>query len=139
MSARRKAVTKFRRAARQRLATGKFLVENEFNLDGIYIAGYAVECALKALILQRTPDARFDEIYNLISSGKKAHDFEFLKNTFRTKPVSGVIPQELRDHFLEVRDWTTDWRYTTFAVVDQVAQAFIESTQQIFDWMERNL
>ena len=43
----------FWRAATQRLETATFLLESgsRKHLDAVYLAGYVVECALKALIL----------------------------------------------------------------------------------------
>jgi hypothetical protein len=46
-------IGKFLRAAKQRHAVARFLVDDAFCLDAIYLAGYAVECASRALLLQR--------------------------------------------------------------------------------------
>ena len=49
----------FQRAAHQRLTTAAFLSEHGFHADAVYLAGYAVECALKALALRWTPRSEF--------------------------------------------------------------------------------
>ena len=45
----------FWRAASERLVTARLLLESRRHLDAVYLAGYVVEFALKALILDRTP------------------------------------------------------------------------------------
>src|SRR5262245_63677310 len=86
MAEREKAVRKFRRAGEQRWLTARWLLtESEFHLDAIYLAGYAVECSLKALIFRRTPSRAFEIVYEEVTSGRKAHDFEFLKGLLRRR------------------------------------------------------
>lgn len=46
---------KLYRVCDRRLQAADLLLEHGFYLEAVYIAGYAVECALKALILKRTP------------------------------------------------------------------------------------
>jgi HEPN domain-containing protein len=139
MLAHEKAVRKFRRAVRQRLAAAEFLAENGYNLDAVYLAGYAVECALKVLILTRTPAARFEKIYEEISTGKKAHDFEFLKYVYQKRPLNGIISAAVAEHLQDVRNWKTDLRYESLAVDSDAASAFIASARQIVEWMERSV
>jgi HEPN domain-containing protein len=51
MAERAKDIRKFQRAARQRMKAAQLLREHAFHLEAVYLCGYAVECALKALIL----------------------------------------------------------------------------------------
>lgn len=139
MIARRKAIQKFRRAAFQRLAAGEFLIENEFLLDGIYLAGYSIECSLKALILQRTSARTFESTWTKITQGKKGHEFEFLKYVFRAPPISGTMPEEVVEHFSRVHTWTTDLRYETFLPPYDEAAAILGAAHGIVDWVERSL
>ena len=60
----------FWRAASQRLEAANLLLESGIFLDAVYLAGYAVECALKALILERTPAARRREVCRDLTSGR---------------------------------------------------------------------
>jgi HEPN domain len=133
------ALRKFRRAAQQRLATAEFLVENGYNLDAVYLAGYAVECALKLLILRRTPASQFVSIYEEISTGRKAHDFEFLKHTFRKKPSNGTIPDDLSPDLRGMSYWSTSLRYESIQIASDKASAFAQSAWRIVQWMERSL
>ena len=45
----------FLKAASQRFTTAETLLRLSLTLDAHYIGGYTVECALKALILEKTP------------------------------------------------------------------------------------
>ena len=73
MTEREKAVRRFLRVSEQRWQTAHWLLtKSEFYLDAVYLGGYAVECALKALIFRRTSDRRFDEMYEEVTTGKKA-------------------------------------------------------------------
>jgi HEPN domain-containing protein len=48
---------RFFRAAQQWLAEAQFLLQNDYTTAAVYLAGYAVECMLKALILASEPHA----------------------------------------------------------------------------------
>ena len=80
----------FQRAARQRLTTAEFLFENDYTLDATYLAGYTVECSLKALILRLTPAKKRPEMLKKISSGKLMHDPEILNGIL--KNLKNPIP-----------------------------------------------
>ena len=47
----------FQKAAAQRLTAAEALHREKLTLDAQYLGGYAVECSLKALILELTPPA----------------------------------------------------------------------------------
>jgi HEPN domain-containing protein len=67
MAEREKDIRKFERAAEQRLAAARLLLENGFHLEAMYIAGYCAECALKALILRRTPRKQHEPMLEQIT------------------------------------------------------------------------
>ena len=46
----------FQKAAAQRLTTAETLLREKLTVDAQYIGGYTVECTLKALIMELTPD-----------------------------------------------------------------------------------
>ena len=50
-------IKRFLTAARERLTTSKLLHEKRRFVDQMYLTGYVVECALKALILHDTPES----------------------------------------------------------------------------------
>ena len=60
------------------------LLGAEFATGAVYLAGYGVECALKALILSLTPASRIEAILATFR-GNKAHDYNQLKSWYRRK------------------------------------------------------
>jgi hypothetical protein len=53
-----KDVRRFRVAALQRFEDAQILLDNDRATGAVYLAGYAVECLLKAVLLERTPASR---------------------------------------------------------------------------------
>ena len=95
------------RAAEQRLTTAEFLRDNRYNLDATYLAGYAIECTLKALILALTPAAQRLDTLKRISVGKKMHDFEVLAGILKDKGQR--LPTALVKKFRRY-EWSTAMR-----------------------------
>ena len=91
----------FQQAAGQRFTTAQFLLENRYNLDAMYLAGYTVECTLKALILEITPVVDRQKTLKKISSGKKMHDPEILGGIL--KDLGKPIPLDLVKRFRRSR------------------------------------
>src|ERR1035437_10314136 len=100
----------FQRAADQRLTTADFLCGHRYNLDATYVAGYAIECTLKALILEFTTAAARPETLTKISSGRKMHNFEILAGLL--KDLGQPMPLELVKKFRRFA-WSTAMRYET--------------------------
>jgi HEPN domain len=115
------------------------LAESEYYLDAIYLAGYAVECALKTLILWRTAERRFPEVYTEITEGQKAHDFEFLKHILKRRPLNVVIPKPVMELFRRVATWSTDLRYESGRIAYDEANGFVEAATGIRAWVEKEL
>lgn len=63
----------FQRAAAPRFATAEFQLANTYTLDAQYLAGYTVECSLKALILEITRAADRSDQLDKMCSGAKMH------------------------------------------------------------------
>src|SRR5439155_2588319 len=81
-----KQIRRFRRVADQRLTTAEFLLKHDFDLDAVYLAGYTVECALKALVLRWTPRRAFQSTWERLTQvGAKGHDFEYLKDILKER------------------------------------------------------
>jgi HEPN domain-containing protein len=129
-------VRKFRQAAKQRLTVAEFLLKHGFNLDSKYLAGYGVECALKALILRRTPDRQFAEMYKRLTSGQRAHDYEVLKGVLKRNPINQTIPVAMAVHFQWVASWTTGLRYEVGPGDPEETTNFIEAARESVQWAE---
>jgi len=129
----------YRRAATQRLDVASFLLENsKYYLDALYLAGYVVECSLKALILERTPKSKWAAVCEEIGSGAKAHNLDFLEGILNRR--QGSIPDETAES-LEVikREWNTNLRYVGAIIPYVEAKDFIEHAILIYQWAERSM
>jgi len=138
MTDRDKAVRKFRRAAEQRWLTAQWLLaESEFYLYAMYLGGYAIECDLKALIFRRTPNRSFEKVYDEVTSGRKAHDFEFLKGLLRRPPTNLTFPKEIMEPFRRVATWSNDLRYESGIREYDEVKEFLEAVAAIRTWVEK--
>jgi hypothetical protein len=134
------AIRKFRRASKQLFEVALFMLLNStYFLEAIYLAGYGVECALKALIFKRTPTRSFEMIYDEVTQGQKAHNFEYLKHILERKPVSCRLPVELVALLKRVNTWSTDLRYETGQIEFDDAEDFVDAAREILKWVERSL
>ncbi len=144
MANREKEIRRFQRAADQRLTTADFLLENGFYLDAVYLAGYTVECSLKALILRWTPRREWEDMLErLVEAGAKGHRFEYLKGILkeqrenretRDREVFKLLSENLRD----VAAWSTDLRYQSGSIKPKEAQTFLAAAHLIRDWCARS-
>ena len=118
-----------------RVPTAKFLLKNGYNLDAMYLGGYAVECSLKALILEITPEPDQPEMLKKISSGKKMHDTEILGVSSRI----GVV--QFPSHWSSGSvDPDGPLRFDTDRVelIQENAQ-FVETSANTYDWVKEQL
>ena len=139
-----KEIRLFQRAADQRLTTAEFLLEHGYHLDAVYLAGYAVECALKALILTRTASRDFAAMWmNLTQAGAKGHDFDYLKELLKRqnqkrnksdREAFGVIVDRLK----VVASWSTSLRYQVGNLKRKEALSFFDAAKDIRDWCARS-
>jgi HEPN domain-containing protein len=130
-------IRKFERAADQRLTVAQFLLESGFHYDAEYLAGYAVECALKALILKRTPSRRYEMMYHAITHGKQAHDFETLQGILKRPPINCMIEPDIADRLRRVAFWTTDMRSDFARVRYEEAAQCLRNARAVRDWSRR--
>jgi HEPN domain-containing protein len=137
MANREKQIRLFQRAAERRLAAAELLLEHEYHLDAVYLAGYTVECSLKALILRWTPRGEVAAMMEkLTEAGAKGHDFEYLKNLLkgqhageakRDRETLGALATHLRGTYI----WTTDLRYQVGKFDADRAQRFFAAVRVI--------
>jgi HEPN domain-containing protein len=126
----------FQRAARQRLATAEFLLENGYTLDATYLAGYTIECTLKALILRVTPARKRPEMLKRISSGKMMHNPETLNGILKDR--KNQLPLALVEK-LRKSGWSTDLRYESGRRDTEKARGFLTTAKEVYDWVEGQL
>ena len=101
-----------RNLAELRANDAKLLLDNGHHDGGYYLAGYAVECALKAVIAARTRQHEFPDL-NL---AKKVYTHN-LKDLLDASGLKATLEQEfakdpdLRDNWNIVKDWAETSRY----------------------------
>jgi HEPN domain-containing protein len=125
---------RFYRAAKQRFADAELLLEAGRTTGAVYLAGYTVECMLKALVLDRVaPGLRQQLLAEL--HGKKAHDIEWLRGLYR-QHVRTDIARDVARHLTRVATWSVDLRYLAVLLKQQEADGFFESVVAIVKWAD---
>jgi len=127
----------FYRAAKQRFDDTLLLFELERTTAAVYLAGYSVECMLKALILSTVPDTREEEILEMFRGGR-AHDYEWLIWLYRQNR-GAQTPPHLVPHFTQVNTWSTDMRYSPGTIEAGEARAFLDAVTEIIQWSDGRL
>lgn len=126
----------FQKAALQRLTTAEFLLQKGYNLDAMYLAGYTLECAMKALILEFTPAADKARTLQSISSGGKMHNLQVLSELL--EKLGCPVPLELRKKIRRSR-WSTALRYESGRTDTGETRAFLKTAKSIYNWVESQL
>ena len=127
---------KFLRAAKQRFDAALFLARAEMNLDAIYLAGYAIECACKALLIERTPVSQRATLDVEFFRGRRGHDLHVLVAALRTRGCR--VPPAVALNFARTT-WSTDLRYEIGMVEKKDSQSFLNATQEILEWVQRSI
>lgn len=127
----------FYRAAKQRFEDAEFLLDVDRTTAAVYLAGYSVECILKALILSVVPHAQEAEILALFR-GARAHDYDWLLRLYAERG-GPRLPPNLVPHFARVNTWSTDMRYSPGTMALRDAKAFLDSSVEILTWADGRL
>ena len=122
------------RAAKQRYDDAKFLLEAGRTTGAVYLAGYAVECILKALILDNVGSHLRRNVLGDFG-GSRAHSIEWLTSLYR-RHVMTMIPKSITQHLARVASWSTDLRYASGFVKSRDADEFIESVDAVMTWAD---
>ncbi len=128
----------FFRAAKERLNDAEHLLEFKpaRTTGAIYLAGYAVECAMKALILNAEPKSRHGETLKYFR-GAKAHNFDWLRDELYKRSKT-MFPEEIQESFEVLNFWGTDIRYVPKTFDADEAQDFLTATKIVLAWAERH-
>jgi HEPN domain-containing protein len=130
-------IQRFYRAAVHRYDEARFLLERgQFTTAAIYLGGYAVECALKALVLSYEPTSRHPTTMASFR-GTKAHDFEWLRQELIKRKCD--LPEPVRNMIVNMRSWSVQLRYDPKAVEIEEADTFLRSAEEILVWVKGRL
>jgi HEPN domain-containing protein len=125
-------------AAIQRFDDALFLLEEGGRTTAaVYLAGYSVECMLKALILSMHSGRRHTTILQSFK-GSKAHDFHWLRDTYFKKGEPS-LPREIARCFIIVGSWSTALRYQSGMTRRKEAEEFLAAAQDIIRWAQERM
>jgi hypothetical protein len=125
------------RAANQRWDDAQFLLDAGRELAAVYIAGYAVECLLKALILTQVPAHERDRVLKSFRGGK-AHDYDWLRDVYYRRGGSRFPPAVVQA-FTVVGSWSVDLRYQPGTLDAEEADEFFAQARVVLDWAATRL
>jgi HEPN domain-containing protein len=127
----------FYRAAMQRIDDARFLLEKgERTNAAVYLAGYSVECVLKALLISSLPATKHDKIIGEFRKRGQGHDFDWLKHKYQ-HAGGATFPATIQRSFITVSTWGTDLRYETGTIKRKEAEAFLSAAEAIVRWADR--
>lgn len=128
----------FLRVAENRLIEARYLFEGKHYTVAIYLAGYTVECALKALLLASAPKSRRPSVGDLLR-GNAGHNFDLLKGHY-FRNGGADFPPEISKAFVFVNtSWRTRLRYETKVMARGEADQFLRSAGAILDFSKGRL
>jgi len=124
----------FYRCALQRLEEVQILLRADRTTGAVYLAGYGIECILKALILSVVPSNKTRSILRSFQ-GRRAHDYEWLRGQYY-KNRGAQFPRDINQHFILVSDWSTTLRYAPGNMRTDDAEDFVKAVDAIIAWAE---
>lgn len=104
----------FRMLAEIRMGEAQILLDTRKFDGAFYLAGYAVECALKACIANRMRQGDFPPEPKVVREGFYTHILEIL---YQTASMAGAFEDikkqnpDFQKHWSVVKDWTEKSRY----------------------------
>ena len=126
---------KFFRVATQRFAEAQFLFEGERYAASIYLAGYAVECGLKALILSAVPKNRQADLAASFR-GSGGHNFNRLIEAYIEGGGPGPPLAITKDLTYVHDEWSVELRYLAGEKPYRDAERFVSSTDRVLEWVK---
>jgi hypothetical protein len=128
------------RAAQELLESSEILLERHGRI-AIYLAGLAVECALKALVLSEVAIGRrklMDEGEEF--RGRKGHSYDDLRRILRRESRGRDIPpQWARDLRLIDAVWEVDMRYEPKLIRKGEAIPVCQAASRLVQWIRSQI
>ena len=125
------------RCAFQRHEDAQILLRADHTTGAVYLAGYGIECMLKALVLSAVAPAARTEMLNSFR-GARAHDYEWLR-TLYLENGGARFPRKMTESFTLVNDWSTDMRYLPRTLKADEAEGFLAAAENIIRWADGRL
>ncbi len=137
MARKSKHVRLFLTAAEARLDESRHLSKYGYTMGAVYLAGYVVECVLKALVVGCHPE---HEQQGVITGfrGALAHDYDWLLRRYRTAG-GATLPREVAEAFGLLEPWGTDLRYNPRTQFAGDEDEFFAAVTVVYEWARRRL
>jgi len=122
----------FYRCALQRFEEAQILRKSEKTTGAMYLAGYAVECMLKALLLSATPESRTSETIKSFRGGH-GHSFDWLRDQYLGKG-GARFPPVVNECFALLNEWSVEWRYDPGVQSAADSDDFLDAVNAVLAW-----
>lgn len=124
----------FLKVALQRLSAAEEIMASlRLTLEAQYIGGYSVECSLKALILEKMPEADRPDMLDRLTHGATHHRPEVLLDRLRERGV--ILTNDLAKRMRRF-DWSTRLRYETGRKDTGETNGLLRTARAIYEWVE---
>lgn len=129
----------FFRSGRERLEDAHVLLQSspQRTTGAVYLAGYCVECLLKALVLSSEPKSRHPETLATFR-GSKAHNYSWLQEQYQLR-TGRVFPPRIQECLEILNAWGTSLRYVSATFSAAEADLFLKTTGEFSEWAESHL
>jgi HEPN domain-containing protein len=127
----------FYRCCWERLEDAENLLANNRNTGAVYLAGYSVECILKAMLLTTVPVAEQPEIAEEFR-GNRAHDFDWLRSQYLERG-GATFPEPILESLMLLDDWSTLLRYDPKMLDEELTATFFSATHFVVEWADGRL
>lgn len=125
------------RVAYQRLEEAEVLFDAGFCIGSVYLAGYSVECMLKALILNSMPEKEHETV-EAEFRGQRAHQYEWLRHRYAQTNAPG-LPVGISQSLAFVSTWETSLRYQPGLGEPEDAARFLREVKGILEWADNRI
>jgi hypothetical protein len=124
------------RCADKRRVEASILIRAAQPTGAVYLAGYVVECMLKALNIETQPDnlqgSRLEELK------KVGHNLTRLLELYLeeggSRPPANVVRA-----FTLVNDWSSEIRYDPREIMPAEADRFLKAVDEVYQWVDGRL
>lgn len=121
---------KYYRAAVQQLDDARVvLAVTERTTAAVYLAGYCVECLLKALVLTQTPPGQREAVQQQLLT----HNFELLLAMYLARG-GATVPKSVRADLSVVGTWQPRLRYDPGTIPAPEATTFLSAVGRFSEW-----
>lgn len=135
-----------RKAALKRLADSKALLNAAGNHKraATYLAGYAVECKLKAVAMEVNDCWTLEQLAARCGVSEDVVYQHGLESLFK-RLVQHAYPRFQKSHHWrgdfvgKVNRWKPSWRYNPHEPSGQEAAGFVEAAERICQWLNNNV